>query len=83
MEIGDGVLRRAGRPLAALRRLDEAMVRERLAAANRNLEEELRRFSENTLRYIAAERGFVTADLPLPPLKTVASGPPGADRGAG
>jgi uncharacterized membrane-anchored protein len=51
-------------------------VRERLAQASQNLEEELRQFSENTLRYIAAERGFVTADLPLPPLKTSLRGRP-------
>jgi uncharacterized membrane-anchored protein len=76
VEIGEGVLRRAGRPLTALRALDEALVRERLAAANLNLEEELRRFSENTLRYIAAERGFATADLVLPPLKTTLRGRP-------
>ena len=36
-----------------------------------SLEDELRRFSENTLRYIAQERGFVTADLPLPAFKTL------------
>jgi uncharacterized membrane-anchored protein len=65
-----------GRPIASLRRLDEAGVREQLALASRNLEEELRQFSENTLRYIAAERGFVTADLPLPPLKTPIRGRP-------
>jgi uncharacterized membrane-anchored protein len=76
VEIGEEALRRDGRPIAALRRLDLAGVGEQLAAANRNLEEELRRFSENTLRYIAAERGFVTADLPLPPLKTSLRGRP-------
>ena len=37
---------------------------------------ELHLYSENTLRYIAAERGFVTADLPLPPLKTPLRGRP-------
>ena len=76
VEIGEGVLLREGRPLALLRQLDAAGVRERLAMAGQNLEEELRRFSENTLRYIAAERGFVTADLPLPPLKTPLRGRP-------
>src|SRR5439155_13934854 len=60
----------------SLGRLDQASVRERLAVANQNLEEELRQFSENTLRYIAAERGFVTADLPLPPLVTPLRGRP-------
>ena len=76
VEIGAEALLRDGRPIASLQRFDEAGVRAQLAAASRNLEEELRRFSENTLRYIAAERGFVTADLPLPPLKTSLRGRP-------
>jgi uncharacterized membrane-anchored protein len=76
VELGEGTLLRDGRPIAALRQLNDAGVREQLAAASRNLEEELRRFSENTLRYIAAERGFVTADLPIPPLKTPLRGRP-------
>ncbi len=76
VEIDADGLRRNGQPLGVLRRLDETSVRERLALAGQNLEEELRRFSENTLRYIAQERGFVTADLPLPPLKTSLRGRP-------
>jgi uncharacterized membrane-anchored protein len=72
----DGAIWRGDRCLSLLRRLDAPVVRERLDVASRNLEEELRRFSENTLRYIAEERGFVTADLPLPSLRTVLRGRP-------
>jgi uncharacterized membrane-anchored protein len=43
---------------------------ERLKAARQNLQTELQAFSENTLRYLAAEAAFATADLPLPPLRT-------------
>jgi uncharacterized membrane-anchored protein len=74
--IGDNELLLRDRILTRLEPMDETTVRERLAQASQNLEEELRRFSENTLRYIAAERGFVTADLPLPPLKTSLRGRP-------
>jgi uncharacterized membrane-anchored protein len=71
-----GALFRDGHSITALRRLSAAVVREQLALASQNLEEELRRFSENTLRYIAGESGFVTTDLPLPPLKTPIRGRP-------
>jgi uncharacterized membrane-anchored protein len=74
--IRDGALHRGGQLIAPLRRLSSTVVREQLALASQNLEEELRRFSENTLRYIAGESGFVTTDLPLPPLKTPIRGRP-------
>lgn len=49
---------------------------ERLEAARQNLQGELQAFSENTLRYLAAEAAFATADLSLPPLRTSLRGRP-------
>jgi uncharacterized membrane-anchored protein len=71
-----GALYRGSEALGCLRQLSAAVVREQLALASQNLEQELRRFSENTLRYIAGESGFVTTDLLLPPLKTPIRGRP-------
>jgi uncharacterized membrane-anchored protein len=62
--------------LARGERLTPAAVAERMEAARRNLGEELRRFSENTLEYLAAESVEAFADLPLPELRTRMQGRP-------
>jgi uncharacterized membrane-anchored protein len=67
-------LYRAGEPVASGTRLTPDLLAERLAAAKQNLQRELQAFSENTLRYLAAEAAFATADLELPPLTTVLRG---------
>jgi uncharacterized membrane-anchored protein len=63
-------LYRDGEPVASGRRLTQQLLAERMAAAKQNLQVELQAFSENTLRYLAAEAALATADLELPPLAT-------------
>jgi uncharacterized membrane-anchored protein len=69
-------LYRDGQPLATGTPLTRERLAERLAAANANLQAELQAFSANTLRYLAEEASFATAELPLPPLKTQIRGRP-------
>lgn len=65
-----------GQPVATGLRVTPVVQAQRLDAARANLQVELRRFSENTLRYLAAEAEMATADLPLPPLRTSLRGRP-------
>jgi uncharacterized membrane-anchored protein len=65
-----------GQRVATGLRVTTAVQTHRLAAARANLHVELRSFSENTLRYLAAEAEMATADLPLPPMRTALRGRP-------
>jgi uncharacterized membrane-anchored protein len=70
VEIQDATVRVRSREVAQGVRVTPEIQAVRLGAARGNLEAELRRFSENTLRYLAAEAALATAELPLPPLRT-------------
>jgi uncharacterized membrane-anchored protein len=67
-------LYRSGELVATGERLTRERLAERLATAKQNLQRELQAFSENTLRYLASEAAFATADLELPPLRTTLRG---------
>lgn len=57
-------------------RLTPERVDELLESGRRNLDDELRRFTENTLQYLASERPLAGLDLPLPELQTPIYGRP-------
>src|SRR5262249_39835298 len=65
-----------GRPVARGERLTRERLQEQMEAARQNLGEELRRFSENTLQYLASERFLAITDVPLPDLRTPIFGRP-------
>jgi uncharacterized membrane-anchored protein len=76
VQVQDACVLMDGREVARGVRVTPGVQAERLEAARGNLQAELRKFSENTLRYLAAEAELATADLPLPPLRTSLRGRP-------
>ena len=73
---GNELLDADGNPLASGTRLAPADVEAALETARANLRGELQRFTENTLRYVAAETEMAVGDIPLPTLKTSMRGRP-------
>ncbi|MBI3910806.1 MAG: hypothetical protein HY320_07720 [Armatimonadetes bacterium] len=65
-----------GQRIAEGRRLDPGQVEAALQAGRENLAQELRRFTENTLRYLEKEQDLAFQAVPLPPLKTRIRGRP-------
>lgn len=50
--------------------LTEEAVREKMAAAEDNVKQELAKFVDNTLDYARREKGLILGEYPAPPLKT-------------
>jgi uncharacterized membrane-anchored protein len=74
VELRDGALWRGDEKLAVgvLLRTDD--VAQRMDAARAGVGEELRRFAENTLRYVGDEAAITFEPLTVPPLRTQISG---------
>jgi len=54
--------------------LTEEAVREKMAAAQDNVKQELAKFVDNTLDYARREKGLILGEYPAPPLKTKIKG---------
>jgi uncharacterized membrane-anchored protein len=74
VEIRDNRLWVRGRMVGLGQMLSLDMVAERMALGRKNLQEELRRFTANTLVYAWKEKDAILGRIPLPPIKTSLQG---------
>jgi uncharacterized membrane-anchored protein len=74
VEVRDGALWRGDEKLAVGTPLLEDDIEQRMVAARAGIGNELRRFAENTLRYVEQEADVTFEPLVVPPLRTSISG---------
>jgi uncharacterized membrane-anchored protein len=74
VEVRDGALWRGDEKLAVGTELREDDIEQRMDAARAGIGSELRRFAENTLRYVEQEADVTFEPLVVPPLRTKISG---------
>jgi len=74
VEVRDGALWRGDEKLAVGTPLREDDIRQRMEAARAGIGKELRRFAENTLRYVEQESDVTFEPLVVPPLRTRIAG---------
>jgi uncharacterized membrane-anchored protein len=74
VEVRDGALWRGDEKLAVGTQLREDDIELRMEAARAGIGQELRRFAENTLRYVEQEADVTFEPLVVPPLRTVIAG---------
>jgi uncharacterized membrane-anchored protein len=74
VEVRDGALWRGDEKLAVGTTMLEDDIEQRMVAARAGIGNELRRFAENTLRYVEQEADVTFEPLVVPPLRTTISG---------
>jgi uncharacterized membrane-anchored protein len=74
VEVRDGALWRGDEKLAVGMPLGEDEIEQRMEAARAGIGNELRRFAENTLRYVSDEADVTFEPLVVPPLRTKIAG---------